>query len=58
VKFALDTNVFVDAFRDETFAEALAAFLEQLLLSTFLSAVPRAVARRQIRPDRTRRRVI
>jgi predicted nucleic acid-binding protein len=29
VKFALDTNVFVDAFRDETFAEALTAFLEQ-----------------------------
>ena len=47
MKFALDTNVFVDAFRDETFAEALAAFLEQLLLSTFLSAVPRAVARRE-----------
>ena len=39
MKFALDTNVFVDAFRDETFAEALAAFLEQALPSTFLSAV-------------------
>jgi predicted nucleic acid-binding protein len=39
VKFALDTNVFVDAFRDETFAEALAAFLEQALPTTFLSAV-------------------
>jgi predicted nucleic acid-binding protein len=39
VKFALDTNVFVDAFRDETFAEALAAFLEQALPSTFLNAV-------------------
>ena len=39
MKFALDTNVFVDAFRDETFAEALAAFLEQTLPSTFLSAV-------------------
>jgi predicted nucleic acid-binding protein len=39
VKFALDTNVFVDAFRNETFAEALAAFLEQALPATFLNAV-------------------
>jgi predicted nucleic acid-binding protein len=39
VKFALDTNVFVDAFRDETFAAALTAFLEQALPTTFLSAV-------------------
>jgi len=39
VKFALDTNVFVDAFRDETVAEALAAFLEPALPTTFLSAV-------------------
>ena len=39
MKCAFDTNVFVDAFRDETFAEALAAFLEQALPSTFLSAV-------------------
>jgi predicted nucleic acid-binding protein len=39
VKFALDTNVFVDAFRDETFAAALAAFLEAALPTTFLSAV-------------------
>jgi predicted nucleic acid-binding protein len=39
VKFALDTNVFVDAFRDETFGEALAAFLERALPTTFLSAV-------------------
>jgi predicted nucleic acid-binding protein len=39
VKFVLDTNVFVDAFRDETFAEALTAFLEQALPTTFLSAV-------------------
>lgn len=39
MKFALDTNVFVDAFRDETFAEALAAFLDQALPTTFLSAV-------------------
>jgi predicted nucleic acid-binding protein len=39
VKFALDTNVFVDAFRDKTFAAALAAFLERALPTTFLSAV-------------------
>lgn len=39
MKFALDTNVFVDAFRDETFGQALAAFLEQALPMTFLSAV-------------------
>lgn len=39
MKFALDTNVFVDAVRDETFAEALAAFLERALPTTFLSAV-------------------
>jgi predicted nucleic acid-binding protein len=39
VKFALDTNVFVDAFRDEAFAAALTAFLEQALPMTFLSAV-------------------
>jgi predicted nucleic acid-binding protein len=39
VKFALDTNVFVNAFRDEMFAEELAGFLEQALPATFLSAV-------------------
>ena len=39
MKFAFDTNVFVDAFRDETFCRALAAFLEQALPMTFLSAV-------------------
>ena len=39
MKFALDTTVFVDAFRDETFAEAMAAFLERALPTTFLSAV-------------------
>ena len=39
MKFALDTNVFVDAFRDDTFAEAFAAFLERALPTTFLSAV-------------------
>ena len=39
MKFVLDTNVFVDAFRDEAFAEALAAFLERALPATFLNAV-------------------
>lgn len=39
MKFALDTNVFVDAFRDETFAAGLSAFLERALPATFLSAV-------------------
>jgi predicted nucleic acid-binding protein len=39
VTFVLDTNVFVDAFRDDTFADALTAFLESALPATFLSAV-------------------
>jgi len=39
VKFALDTNVFVDAFRDEAFAAGLSAFLERALPATFLSAI-------------------
>ena len=39
MKFALDTNVFVDAFREEAFATALSAFLERALPTTFLSAV-------------------
>ena len=39
MKFALDTNVFIDAVRDEAFADALAVFLEQALPTTFLSAV-------------------
>ena len=39
MKFALDTNVFVDAFRDETCAAGLSAFLERALPTTFLSAV-------------------
>ncbi len=39
MKFVLDTNVFVDAFRDERFGEALAAFLQAALPTTFLSAV-------------------
>ena len=39
MKFVLDTNVFVDAFREATFAQALAAFLDQALPTTFMSAV-------------------
>jgi predicted nucleic acid-binding protein len=39
VKFALDTNVLVDAFRNEAFAAGLSAFLERALPATFLSAV-------------------
>lgn len=39
MKFALDTNVLVDAFRDEAFAARLSAFLERALPTTFLSAV-------------------
>jgi len=54
VKFALDTNVFVDAFRDETFAEALTAFLEHALPVTFLSAV---VVQELAAGARTRERV-
>jgi predicted nucleic acid-binding protein len=54
VTFALDTNVFVDAFRHETFAEAMAAFLEQVLPTTFLSAV---VVQELAAGARTRERV-
>ena len=39
MKFVLDTNVFVDVFREATFADALGAFLEQALPTTFMSAV-------------------
>jgi predicted nucleic acid-binding protein len=39
VKFAFDTNVFVDAFRNEAFAAGLSAFLERALPATFLGAV-------------------
>jgi predicted nucleic acid-binding protein len=39
VKYALDTNVFIDAFRDTTAAAALLAFLERALPFIFLSAV-------------------
>ena len=50
----LDTNVFVDAFRDEMFAEGLSAFLERALPSTFLSAV---VVQELAAGARTRERV-
>jgi len=39
VKYALDTNVFVDSFRSETAAAELLAFLRRALPFTFLSAV-------------------
>lgn len=54
MKFALDTNVFVDAFRDETFGKALAVFLEQALPTTFLSAV---VVQELVAGARTREQV-
>jgi predicted nucleic acid-binding protein len=38
VKYALDTNIFIDAFRDTTAEAALLAFLERALPFTFLSA--------------------
>jgi predicted nucleic acid-binding protein len=39
VKYALDTNLFIDAFRDPTAEAALLRFLEGALPFTFLSAV-------------------
>ena len=39
VKYALDTNIFIDAFRDDGAAAALDAFLRQRLVATFLSSV-------------------
>jgi predicted nucleic acid-binding protein len=39
VKFAFDTNVFIDAFRDEAKETAMMTFLERALPFTFLSAV-------------------
>jgi predicted nucleic acid-binding protein len=39
VKYALDTNVFIDAFRDKAAEAALLAFLERALPVTFMSAV-------------------
>lgn len=38
-KFAFDTNIFIDAFRDEAAEAAMLAFLERALPFTFLSAV-------------------
>jgi predicted nucleic acid-binding protein len=39
VKYAFDTNIFIDAFRDKTIEAALLAFLERALPITFMSAV-------------------
>jgi predicted nucleic acid-binding protein len=39
VKFALDTNIYVDAFRDRAAEAALLRFIERALPFTFLSAV-------------------
>jgi len=39
VKYALDTNIYVDAFRDPAAADALLGFLERAIPFTFLSAV-------------------
>ena len=38
-KYTLDTNLFVDAFRDDAAAAALDAFLRRALAVTFLSSV-------------------
>jgi predicted nucleic acid-binding protein len=39
VKYAFDTNIFIDAFRDKTAEAALLAFLERAAPVTFMSAV-------------------
>jgi predicted nucleic acid-binding protein len=39
VKFALDTNIFIDAFRDRTAEMTVLVFLERALPVTFMSAV-------------------
>jgi predicted nucleic acid-binding protein len=39
VKYALDTNIFIDAFRDRDAEAALVAFLQRALPVTFMSAV-------------------
>lgn len=39
MKYALDTNIFVDSFRDEAAEAELLAFLERALPFTFMSAV-------------------
>ena len=38
-KYALDTNIFIDAFRDDGAAAALDAFLRRALAVTFLNSV-------------------
>lgn len=39
MKYALDTNIFVDAFRDTAIEAALLTFLERAIPFTFMSAV-------------------
>lgn len=39
MKYALDTNIFIDAFRDRTAEAALLAFLQRALPVTFMSAI-------------------
>ena len=39
MKYALDTNIYIDAFRDPAIEAALLGFLERALPFTFLSAV-------------------
>lgn len=39
MKYALDTNIFIDSFRDEKSEAELLAFLERALPFTFMSAV-------------------
>jgi predicted nucleic acid-binding protein len=39
VKYALDTSIYIDAFRDPAVEEALLRFLERALPFTFLSAI-------------------
>lgn len=39
MKYAFDTNIFIDAFRDRTAEAAFLAFLERALPITFMSAV-------------------
>lgn len=38
-KYALDTNIFINAFRDNAAANALDAFFRRALVVTFLSSV-------------------
>ena len=39
MKYTLDTNIFIDAFRDTSAGATLLAFLERALPFTFMSAV-------------------